>query len=172
MFSNFNTARFVRKLSCILIFISTFLLTGKAAGQIPPIINDSITIAVAPDYDSVSNFHRFWLGESYRKLWAAPVKIRVFHLNKEKGGLSIVQMRRRSANEIDSVERPAGTPMGITKYTKISRKRIAGKIKKNNCKRYFARPGGNRPSLFRLNSSSLCGGAWYTSFKSRNCLCS
>lgn len=51
--------------------------------------NDSITVAVAPQYDQVGKVHRFLFGENYRKLWAVPVKIRVFHLDKEKGGLSI-----------------------------------------------------------------------------------
>ncbi|MDQ6813522.1 MAG: hypothetical protein M3040_07300 [Bacteroidota bacterium] len=55
------------------------------------IIGDSVFAAIAPAYDSVGGFHRFWLGESYRKLWAAPVKMRVFHLSKEKGGLTILQ---------------------------------------------------------------------------------
>ncbi len=92
MFSNFNIALCLRQLCCILFFITTLILTLKTAGQIPPIANDSITIAVAPAYDSVGNFHRFWLGESYRKLWAAPVPMKVFNLNKEKGGLSIIQL--------------------------------------------------------------------------------
>ena len=78
-------------ISKILILIST-VLAKNVAGQMPRIINDSVTVAVAPAYDSVSNFRRFWLGESYRKLWAAPVKVRVFHIEKEKGGLSIVRL--------------------------------------------------------------------------------
>ncbi|WP_316811585.1 BamA/TamA family outer membrane protein [Pedobacter heparinus] len=53
---------------------------------------DSITIAVAPEYNSVGAFHRFWLGESYRKVWATPVKMRVIDLQKEKGGLKIVKL--------------------------------------------------------------------------------
>jgi hypothetical protein len=52
---------------------------------------DSITIAIAPGYNKVSKTHRFLLGENYRKLWAAPVKLRILHLSKEKGGLKILQ---------------------------------------------------------------------------------
>ena len=52
---------------------------------------DSITIAIAPAYDKPGNFHRFWLGEGYRKIWAAPVRLKVFQLNKEKGGLTPVE---------------------------------------------------------------------------------
>ncbi|MCQ6956510.1 BamA/TamA family outer membrane protein [Mucilaginibacter aquariorum] len=53
--------------------------------------NDSITIAVAPEYDKVGKVRRLFFGENYRKLWAVPVKIKVFHLQTEKGGLTIVQ---------------------------------------------------------------------------------
>ncbi|GEO10220.1 BamA/TamA family outer membrane protein [Segetibacter aerophilus] len=52
---------------------------------------DSITVAIAPEYDNVSKAHRVLFGETYRKLWATPVKIRIIHLQKEKGGLTIVE---------------------------------------------------------------------------------
>ncbi len=53
--------------------------------------SDSVTVAIEPTYDEVTAIHRWLLGESYRQLWAAPVKMRVFHLAREKGGLTIVQ---------------------------------------------------------------------------------
>ena len=53
--------------------------------------HDSIIVAIAPEYDDVSGAHRFLFGESYRKLWAAPVKLKVFYLGKEKGGLTITE---------------------------------------------------------------------------------
>jgi len=69
---------------------------------------DSITVAIAPEYNSVSSFHRFWLGESYRQIWATPVRIRIIDLQKEKGGLKIVKlgggMQTRSLRLVD----PAG----------------------------------------------------------------
>jgi len=52
---------------------------------------DSITIAIKPSYDSVTNLHRFFLGTNYRRLWATPVTIKVLHLSKENGGLTIVR---------------------------------------------------------------------------------
>ncbi len=52
---------------------------------------DSITIAIKPAYDSVSNLHRFFLGTNYRRLWAVPVKIKVLHLGAESGGLTILR---------------------------------------------------------------------------------
>jgi hypothetical protein len=53
---------------------------------------DSISIAISPVYDSVSKAHRFFFGESYRKLWATPVKIRIVDLQKEKGGMKILKL--------------------------------------------------------------------------------
>lgn len=52
---------------------------------------DSIKLAIAPAYNNVSSLHRFFLGESYRKLWAVPVTVRIVHLSNEKGGLTISQ---------------------------------------------------------------------------------
>jgi hypothetical protein len=75
-----------------ILFFFSFLTTFRASlAQTPSSIPDSITVAVAPEYDSVGKAHRFWLGESYRKLWAAPVKMKVFHIEKEKGGFTILQ---------------------------------------------------------------------------------
>jgi hypothetical protein len=50
---------------------------------------DSITVAIAPEYDHVNNAHRFWFGENYRKIWATPVTLTVFYIEKE--GLQILQ---------------------------------------------------------------------------------
>jgi hypothetical protein len=66
------------------------LVISTARAQMPAV--DSITVAISPAYDSVGNLHRMLFGESYRKLWAAPVKMKVFYLAKEKGGLTIEQM--------------------------------------------------------------------------------
>ncbi|MGN6647803.1 MAG: BamA/TamA family outer membrane protein [Cytophaga sp.] len=55
----------------------------------PSIQEDSITVAIAPEYDDVNGSHRFWFGENYRKLWATPVTLKVFHIEKE--GLEILQ---------------------------------------------------------------------------------
>lgn len=65
-------------------------LAGQALAQAPAGA-DSVTVAIEPTYNEVSATHRWLLGQSYRQLWAAPVKLRVFHLAREKGGLTIVQ---------------------------------------------------------------------------------
>src|SRR5215217_4561177 len=54
-------------------------------------VGDSIRAAIAPEYNDVSGLHRLFFGKSYRRLWAAPVHLRVLHLQSEKGGLRIIQ---------------------------------------------------------------------------------
>jgi hypothetical protein len=73
------------KLSAVLVFMATNL-PGLAQ-----VVNDSVKVAIEPVYDLAGSSHRKFFGESWRKLWAAPVKFRVFHLQQEKGGLTILQ---------------------------------------------------------------------------------
>ncbi|KAA8482596.1 surface antigen-like protein [Arcticibacter tournemirensis] len=70
------------------------LLYGSAALAVgnKPQSRDTITIAIAPEYNEVSSSHRFWLGENYRKLWATPVRMRILDLKSERGGLSVVKL--------------------------------------------------------------------------------
>src|SRR5882757_6513748 len=72
-----------------LFFMGVFLL-GSVKSQ-AQVSGDSIKLAIEPNYNDVSKTHRFFLGENYRKLWAAPVKLRIFHIATEKGGLKILQ---------------------------------------------------------------------------------
>lgn len=51
--------------------------------------NDSITLIVNPKFDKAGKLKRILLGDSYRKVWAQPVKMPVIHLATEKGGLTI-----------------------------------------------------------------------------------
>jgi hypothetical protein len=66
----------------------TLLITNNIKAQS---LGDSVKLAIEPQYNKVSGTHRFFLGENYRKLWAAPVKFSVFHISTEKGGLKILQ---------------------------------------------------------------------------------
>lgn len=51
---------------------------------------DSVTVAAAARYDEASRMKRFFLGENYRKDWAEPVRMKVFSLRKEKGGMTVL----------------------------------------------------------------------------------
>jgi hypothetical protein len=55
-----------------------------------PVFPDSVTIAAAPGFKAGS-FKRTMWGDNYRNEWAAAIKIPVFDIGKEKGGLKAVQ---------------------------------------------------------------------------------
>lgn len=76
------------KFLCLLFTLPFLLFFNTALAQTK---GDSIKLAIEPEYNRVSGTHRFFLGENYRKLWATPVKFRIFHISTEKGGLKILQ---------------------------------------------------------------------------------
>lgn len=89
----------------ILVFLFIFAVLfscNSTRGQ----SSDSIRIAIAPEYNDVGGFHKFWLGANNRELWATPVKMRILDLSKERGGLNIVKlgggMQTRSLRLVDS----------------------------------------------------------------------
>lgn len=71
--------------------VTFFIAANTGAFAQTKVGADSIRVAVKPAYDSVSSFHRTIFGESYRKLWAEPVTLKIFRLSQEKGGLTIEQ---------------------------------------------------------------------------------
>ncbi len=77
-----------RSLFFTTLFLCSFARCSAAYAQ----SRDSVVKAVEPSYDSVSKGHRFWFGENYRTLWSTPVKMRVLHLSREKGGLKVVKL--------------------------------------------------------------------------------
>ncbi|MEP7107340.1 MAG: BamA/TamA family outer membrane protein [Ferruginibacter sp.] len=87
MLFNENTGR-VSRLFLIMVCIAC---SNKICSQ-DKMHDDSIIVAIAPDYEKVGKFHRFLFGEGYRKLWAVPVKLRIFYIAKEKGGMTILKM--------------------------------------------------------------------------------
>jgi len=76
------------KKSFTLILSLLFVISLSYSQQVK---KDSIRIAVEPEYNIASKTHRFLFGENYRALWAAPVKLPIFRLEDEKGGLKILQ---------------------------------------------------------------------------------
>ncbi|MGI4884530.1 MAG: BamA/TamA family outer membrane protein [Janthinobacterium lividum] len=78
---------FAKKSAAAAVFVG---FAGGVFAQAPA-RPDSITVAIEPTYNDVTATHRWLLGESYRQQWAAPVKMRVFRLATEKGGLKILE---------------------------------------------------------------------------------
>ncbi len=50
---------------------------------------DSVTVAVNKHYDKISGFHTLISGKNYRREWATPVHLKVFRIDKERGGFTI-----------------------------------------------------------------------------------
>jgi hypothetical protein len=83
------------------------LLTTSTLESITCIEEDSITISIAPEYNEVNRAHRFWFGDNYRNIWATPVTLNVFYI--EKRGLKILQQgggqQTKSLRLVDSTGR-------------------------------------------------------------------
>jgi hypothetical protein len=90
------------------VFLAGLLMAGAFAARAQRPAADSITVSIAPEYNQVSQFHRFLFGESYRKLWTAPVKLKVFRLANEKGGLHIVKQGGGLQTKSVRLEDPTG----------------------------------------------------------------
>jgi hypothetical protein len=67
------------------------ILIPSAAAQTP----DSMTVTPQAEF-AVSGLHRFLLGNTYRKLWTRPIRLRVANLAAIEGGLTAV--KRSSAD--------------------------------------------------------------------------
>ncbi|TPE43665.1 BamA/TamA family outer membrane protein [Pontibacter mangrovi] len=81
----------INKLYGLGLLLCGWLSSQYAAAQNISPGQDSVTVAIAPDYNDVSKRHRFWFGDNYRQLWATPVKMRVFRLSEEQGGMKILK---------------------------------------------------------------------------------
>jgi hypothetical protein len=53
---------------------------------------DTISISASEKYPPVSGFKKFFMGQNYRPEWSTPVNMKVFNINKEKGGFKILSL--------------------------------------------------------------------------------
>ncbi|QCR22058.1 hypothetical protein [Pontibacter sp. SGAir0037] len=65
--------------------------TSPLAGDPQMLLTADSVIVQAGKHYRRSGFHRLVFGRHYREVWYAPVKARVLHLDKEKGGLTVVK---------------------------------------------------------------------------------
>jgi hypothetical protein len=73
----------------VIVLFASILYFSESKAQ--SVKNDSIVVSFQPEYDSVSKWHRVLFGNSNRILWATPIKIRILHLDRERGGMKIVK---------------------------------------------------------------------------------
>ena len=53
---------------------------------------DSVIISASDQFKEPSLFRRIIVGKNYRETWALPVKMKIFFIEKEKGGLTITEL--------------------------------------------------------------------------------
>lgn len=56
------------------------------------VYKDSALTPLGAHYAEASKLKRYVMGDNYRAEWATPVKLKVFNINKEKGGLKVVSL--------------------------------------------------------------------------------
>jgi len=77
--------------SRILDFSKLPAVAGDAAStNIAALYQDSVGVAAGPQYTTDKRLRRFMVGDNYRQEWATPLTLPVFHLNKVKGGMRVV----------------------------------------------------------------------------------
>jgi hypothetical protein len=66
---------------------------GDSTKRVVNIVNakykDTVNISASEKYPPLSGFKKFVLGQNYRYEWSAPVNMKVFKINEEKGGFNI-----------------------------------------------------------------------------------
>jgi Omp85 superfamily domain/Calcineurin-like phosphoesterase len=53
---------------------------------------DTFTTAASKDFPVIKGLRKFFMGQNYRPEWSTPVNMKVFNINKEKGGMKIIGM--------------------------------------------------------------------------------
>ncbi|MBE9585204.1 BamA/TamA family outer membrane protein [Mucilaginibacter sp. JRF] len=124
----------MNKLYYILLFIAVLFFIPKLSSAQQNPTGDSITIAVAPEYNKVSKLHRFFLGSHNRAAWAAPVKLRIIHLSTEKGGLKILQLGGGMQTRSLRLEDPTGQQWVLRTLQKYPDRKLPDNLKKTVAK--------------------------------------
>lgn len=69
--------------------------SGLATATVTPVeipFEDSVLVSASEKYGNASGLKKFIFGNNYRDEWSAKVKLKVFNLRKEKGGLKVVSI--------------------------------------------------------------------------------
>ncbi|WP_221392978.1 outer membrane protein assembly factor [Dyadobacter sp. NIV53] len=115
--------------SLLFLLVISFLIVKPALAQ-QTVEKDSITMAVGPEYNEISSLHRFFLGSHNRAVWAAPVKMRVLHISKEKGGLKILQLGGGMQTRSLRLKDPSGREWVLRTLQKYPDRKLSGALKK------------------------------------------
>src|ERR1044072_8019974 len=53
---------------------------------------EMITVAASHRYGHPTLIQKVFVGSNYRRIWSTPVEVKIFHLNTEKGGLTVKEL--------------------------------------------------------------------------------
>jgi hypothetical protein len=68
---------------------SKFPPHAEDTARMPYVAADSFTTSANTNYGHTFGLNRLFAGNNNREIWSQPVKMKVFHINSEKGGLKI-----------------------------------------------------------------------------------
>lgn len=111
----------------LVLSICLTIISGVKAQKIS---GDSITIAVEPSYNHVSGIHRKLFGENYRKLWDTPVKLKIFHISQEQGGLKIVGLGGGKQTRSLKLKDAAGNNWALRTVQKYPERALPANLRK------------------------------------------
>ena len=63
--------------------------TSDTLREVEVAFQDSVIVSASDKYKHPTGFKKTFLGNNYRKEWSVPIQLKVFNLNKEKGGFKI-----------------------------------------------------------------------------------
>lgn len=111
----------------LLILVGCFLLSALDNNVTAQVKGDSAT--VAGGNFNTSGSRAFWMGANYRKEWNTPITVPVFHLSKEKGGLTPVKRGGGKQTKSLRVEDANGREYVLRSITKfITSKTLPGDL--------------------------------------------
>lgn len=77
----------------ILNFSTPSTLEDTVPATLPVYIyKDSALVAASDKYNKTTKLQHYMMGDNYRTEWTTPIKMKVFNINKEKGGFKITGM--------------------------------------------------------------------------------
>ena len=91
---------------------------------------DSVKVAAHPAYNKKSGIYKVFFGRNYRTVWATPVTMRVMHIAKEKGGLSITNLGGGKQTKSLQLEDSAGHEWALRTVNKFP-ERALPKVEKH-----------------------------------------
>lgn len=100
------------------------LKTAKENEMIRNSFQDSTVNTSLNTMYEAGSFHRFWMGDNYRNIWAQPTAFPVFDIGNEKGGLKILKRGGGQQTRSVRLENPDGKQYVLRSVNKYVEKAL------------------------------------------------